>query len=130
MIVLRRRYSTVIFASRTTLPHLATSRLTRSRNSSGLERPGSAPSLNQSSFISGSSKAFATAPCSFATTGRGVPAGTHSPYQEVISNPASPDSIAVGISGNEGERFADVTMIGFTEPARMYAEALPSASKM
>jgi hypothetical protein len=62
--------------------------------------------------------------------GRGVPAGSHSPYHEVTSNDGKPDSIAVGISGNDGERFADVTAIGRMVPARMSEEALPSASKM
>ena len=70
-----------------------------------------------------------TASCSFCTIGAGVPAGTHRPYHEVISKPARPDSIAVGISGNAGERFAEVTTMGRTVPARIWPTALPSASK-
>jgi hypothetical protein len=34
------------------------------------------------------------------------------------------------MSGKAGDRAAEVTTIGRTVPARMYEEALPSASKM
>jgi hypothetical protein len=65
----------------------------------GRRTSGSAPSLNHVSRSCGSSNAFTTASRSFCTMGRGVPAGSHSPYHEVTSKDGKPDSIAVGISG-------------------------------
>jgi hypothetical protein len=38
--------------------------------------------------------------------------------------------MAVGTSGKEGERRAEVTAMGLSLPLRMCADALPSASKM
>ena len=101
----------------------------RARKASGDDPPGSAPSLAQVSFSSGSANALTTASWSFCTIAAGVPAGTHSPYHDVTSKPARPDSIAVGMSGNAGERFAEVTTMGRTVPARICPAALPSASK-
>ena len=46
----------------------------------------------------------------------GVPAGTNTPYQVVISRPGKPASASVGTSGNSDERFAVVTASARTLP--------------
>jgi hypothetical protein len=114
----------VMPASRTTLPHFCTSLRTKAAKASGGMPPASAPSLNQSSRVSASSKALSTSACRRCTTAGGVPAGTHSPYHEVTSKPGRPDSAAVGISGNDGERLLEVTAIARSLPLRMCGAAL------
>ena len=118
------------FASRTTFPHFATSFSISARNASCDDPTGSAPSVAHIAFSSGSANALTTASLSFCTTAAGAPAGTQSPYHDVTSKPARPDSIAAGTSGNAGERLADVTTMGRMVPARIWPAALPSASKM
>src|SRR5258706_14742750 len=67
-------------ASRTSLPHLAISLLMNSPSSSGVIGAGSRPMPARRAFTSGLARLAATTWCSFATTGRGVPAGATSPY--------------------------------------------------
>ena len=50
------------------------------------------------------------------TMSAGIPAGPITPPQDTASNPGMPDSLTVGISGNEELLFAPVTAIGRIEP--------------
>ena len=53
---------------------------------------------------------------SFSTMSFGVSFGTQSPYQSVATNPDSPASSAVGISGDEGSRVVPVMAYGLMLP--------------
>src|SRR5687768_8558798 len=66
---------------------------------------GSKPSVFSRSLTSGIARIFATRACSHSETSAGRFRGAHSPYQDTNSNPVTPDSATVGISGAALARF-------------------------
>ena len=92
----------MIFAACATRFHLAMSLRTMAANASGEFPTGSPPSVAMRSRISGCWTIFATSALILSTISRGVPAGANSPNHATVSNPASPDSATVGMSGTSG----------------------------
>src|SRR3954466_4434836 len=93
----------------TTFAHFPGSDLMYAPNASGVLGAGSSPCLYSSSLTSGSFRTPVNSRLSRSMMGRGVFAGTTTPYQLLASNPLRPDSEMVGISATTLERLAVVT---------------------
>ena len=115
----RAPHSMVMLPSRTTLPHLPISSVTKAAKRAVGVPPGAAPCSSHIFFRSSAANAFATAAYIAETMAASVPAGAHSPYHDSDSKPASPASAAVGMSGKAGERSAENTASALALPLQM-----------
>lgn len=89
-----------------------------------VSRKISAPCFSKRDASSGDRRASETAAASSATTGAGVSAGAHSPYQMGKAKPSAPTSASVGTSGSSGDRQAAVTPIATSVPAARWGAAI------
>src|SRR6478752_4976302 len=105
----RAQFSTLIFASRITGPHLSVSDFRKAASCAGVEPLGLAPSSSNRDLTGGCTSAALVSALILATTSGGVLAGTKKPNQENTSKPGTPDSAMVGISGTAATRSLVVT---------------------
>src|SRR5688500_2309143 len=101
-----------------TFAYLAMSEAIWRTNRSAGPPNASAPRLTSFAFTSGRFNTRLTSALSLDSVDVGVPAAVMSPYQGITSNPATPDSIMVGISGIAGERPGVVTASPRSFPPR------------
>src|SRR5260370_40500657 len=93
-----------MFASWTTLLHLAISALMRAPNSSGVLATGGNPSVSSRSLTSAAATALAMSARQRSMMSFAVPAGATMPVNVSLSRSGTPASELVGTSGSTGER--------------------------
>src|SRR5215212_2567639 len=94
------RYCCAIPESFTTFAQRLVSARMYAANSSGLVGAASTTRSFIRCCTSGDSSTLLTSACTFSMIRRGVPAGAHTPYQDVTSKPVMPDSASVGTDGH------------------------------
>src|SRR5689334_19636946 len=97
--------------------------LIRALNSFGVLDRGTTPELSMAVRISGSAMMRTISVFNLSTIADGVPAGTNTPNQGVISKSAKPSSIMVGSSGAKAARERDVAARGRTFPELIRGKA-------
>src|SRR6267378_2454052 len=122
--------STLILASRMTLPQRSYSVLSSSRSAASVMGCTSAPCFKSISFVSPSARIRLISPCSFASTAPGVAAGANSAFQITTSKSAKPDSAIVGISGAYAERRAPVVAMPRSLPERICGSTVGAAASI
>src|SRR5467141_947411 len=101
--------SALIPAALTTRVQRASSCFTRAPKRSGVLPAAAIPCFESRSFICGSVRRELMSRFNLLTTSIGVPAGAKRPYQVSTSSSGKPCSLAVGTSGNAGERSPLIT---------------------
>src|SRR5262249_55119261 len=124
-------YSTLILASRITLPHFFAS-VSRKPASSAGESTSDSKNWGAMKVLrtSGSANRARASALTLATISVGRPAGPYRPNHDTASNPGSPLSATVGTSGRPSRRLAAPTARMRTLPAFHCGTALPTLMNM
>src|SRR5262249_53084347 len=112
------RYTGLMPAYFTTLPHFSASSATNLAKSSAAMNIGSMPRPTRRAFMFSSESTVSISRSSFATTAAGVPLGAPRPYQLLASKPGT-DSPIAGTSGSACARVAVVTPSTRKLPSRI-----------
>src|SRR4030088_3492187 len=103
------QFSTLIFASWITGPHLSISDFRKAASSPGVEPFGVAPRSSNRGLTDGWASAALVSALILAMISGGVLAGTKNPNHDDTSKPDTPDSAIVGMSGRIAMRSLVVT---------------------
>src|SRR5262249_56697059 len=104
-------------------PHLSSSDLRSAVNSTGVELAAIVPMSANRCLVGGCAIAATASMYTFPTISAGVLGGKKSAYQEDTSNPGTPDSAILGMSGRNGDRMAEVTASARIAPLSIKARA-------